>query len=453
MPFVYGVAALALGMTFDWIKKYLPRSLYARAFLILILPVLSLQLVISISFIQRHFEGVTKQMAGSVALELGYLVERVTDTQDLGIAQLAAADVGGPLQFDITLPADTVPTEDIRRFYDLSGRTVIETLRQSVPGLGAVHLIDDRQVALWINVPQGVMQVDFDRVRLSASNPHQLLVLMVVLGVLMTLVAFIFLRNQLRPIKRMAAAAAEYGKGRTVPYHPSGATEVRAAGMAFLDMRARIERQTQARTMMLSGVSHDLRTPLTRLRLGLSIIGEDDAEDMIRDVDEMQRLLDGFLDFARGDAGDALVMTDPVGLVRQIVEDAQRAGQAARLGILPIEAVGDVPLRPMAVRRALENLIGNALRYGSEAVVSLSAGDRSLRFSVEDNGPGIPAQDREEAMKPFTRLDPARNQDLGSGVGLGLAIVADIARTHGGVLRLGQSDGLGGLKADLVIAR
>lgn len=439
-------------MTFNWLKTYLPRSLYARAFLILILPVLGLQLVISVSFIQRHFEGVTRQMTGSIVLELNYLTAELSAATDLQDANDRAASLGGPLAYDIVVSGEEAPDNDVRRFYDLSGKTVIETLRARIPGLGAVHLIDDRQVELWIAVPHGMMQVSFDRVRLSASNPHQLLVLMVVLGVLMTLIAFIFLRNQLRPIKRMAAAAAEYGKGRSVSYSPSGATEVRAAGTAFLDMRSRIERQTQARTMMLSGVSHDLRTPLTRLRLGLSILDDDEAKDLIRDVDEMQRLLDGFLDFARGDAGDALVKTSPTALVAKIVEDAQRAGQAAGLGLLPSVDPGEVPLRPTAIRRALENLIGNGLRYGSEVVVSLTVGEKSLRFTVEDDGPGIAQADREEAMKPFSRLDPARNQDKGSGVGLGLAIVVDIARTHGGVLRLGDSDALGGLKADLVIA-
>ena len=439
-------------MTFEWLKRYLPRSLYGRALMILILPVLSLQLVISVSFIQRHFEGVTRQMTGSVMLELRYLQARVAAAPDLAAAQAEAQSVAVPLAFAVQLPADPGTTEDQRRFYDLSGRTVIATLREGLPGLRAVHLVNDRLVNLWLQVPQGLMLVSFDRTRLSASNPHQLLVLMVALGAVMTLVSYLFLRNQLRPIKRMAAAAAEYGKGRMVPYHPAGATEVRAAGTAFLDMRARIERQTQSRTMMLSGVSHDLRTPLTRLRLGLSMLEEAEAADLIRDVDEMQRLVDGFLDFARGDAEDALEPTDPVALVRQVVEDAQRTGQPARLGALPV-GLGLVPLRPMALRRALENLIGNGLRYGSEVVVSLAVGDRSLRFSVEDDGPGIPPEDREEAMRPFTRLDPARNQDRGSGVGLGLAIVADIARTHGGVLRLGESESLGGLRADMVIAR
>jgi two-component system osmolarity sensor histidine kinase EnvZ len=252
----------------------------------------------------------------------------------------------------------------------------------------------------------------------------------------------------------MAHAAAEYGKGRIVTYNPAGALEVRAAGTAFLEMRNRIERQTQSRTMMLSGVSHDLRTPLTRLRLGLSLMDDAEAAPLIRDVDDMQRLVDAFLDFARGDAGDAVVPTDPVALVRQVVTDAQRAGQGARLG--PIEGVAEglmVPLRPMALRRALENRVGNALRYGSCAEVGLAISDRALRLTVEDDGPGIPPEQREEAIRPFTRLDPARNQDAGPGVGLGLAIVADIARLHGGVLRLDQSERLGGLRADIVLAR
>jgi two-component system, OmpR family, osmolarity sensor histidine kinase EnvZ len=442
-------------MFFHWLKHYLPRGLYGRAALILLLPVVVLQLVISINFIQRHFEGVTRQMTQSVLVELRYLVETVAAADGPGAAQVAALALGDPLELDVALPAATSPASDNRQFFDLSGRVVIATLRDGLPDLRAVDLVADRRrVHLWLDMPQGVMQVSFDRRRVSASNPHQLLVLMVVLSVLMTLIAFIFLRNQLRPIKRMAEAATEYGKGRSVPYTPSGAAEVRAAGTAFLDMRNRIERQTQQRTMMLSGVSHDLRTPLTRLRLGLSMIDEADAAPLLRDVDDMQRLVDSFLDFARDDALDTAITCDPMALVRGIVEDAQRAGQAASIrepeGKLPQDKV---KLRPMAIRRALDNLIGNALRYGTCAEVSLSFSDRTLRITVEDDGPGIAPGQREESMRPFSRLDPSRNQDRGSGVGLGLAIVSDIARAHGGLLRLGQSERLGGLRADLLLAR
>ncbi|HSG54644.1 MAG TPA: ATP-binding protein, partial [Paracoccaceae bacterium] len=262
---------------------------------------------------------------------------------------------------------------------------------------------------------------------------------------------FIYLRNQLRPITRLAQAAEAFGKGRHMAYKPSGAVEVRAAGNAFLDMRARIERQIEQRTLMLSGVSHDLRTPLTRLKLGLSMLDEDEVADLQRDVDEMQSMLDEFLNFARGISEAEPEPVEPAELLRDLVEDFVRAGKPVTLAA--IDGQGEVPLRRLAMRRAVENLINNAVRYGSHAEVSMLLTDKSLRIRVEDDGPGIPANQRGEAVKPFTRLDRARNQNKGSGVGLGLAIATDIARAHGGVLRLGQSERLGGLRADIVIAR
>ena len=436
---------------FRWLKRYMPRSLYARALLILLLPVLTLQLVISVSFIQRHFEGVTRQMTATVILEMGLLTREVAAAGDLAAAQAVAAEMGAALELEIALPGGPLPQADGRAFYDLAGVTVIAALTEGIPNLRGIELIRDRSVILWLEVPQGMMEVMFLRKRVSASNPHQLIVLIVVLGALLTVISYIFLRNQLRPIKRMSAAATAFGKGRMVPFTPTGATEVRAAGTAFLDMRARIERQTQQRTLMLSGVSHDLRTPLTRLKLGLSMLDDPEAGPLRSDVEDMERLIDGFLDFARGDAEDDLSEVDVAALVGQVVADCKRAGQAVTLAEGTGAAV--LPLRGMAIRRALENLINNALRYGTRAVVSVTAGERSVRITVEDDGPGIPPEAREEAMRPFTRLDPARNQDRGSGVGLGLAIVADIARTHGGMLRLGESAALGGLQADLVLAR
>ena len=250
----------------------------------------------------------------------------------------------------------------------------------------------------------------------------------------------------------MANAAQAFGKGQIVDYHPAGATEVRAAGAAFLDMRNRIERQTQNRTMILSGVSHDLRTPLTRLRLGLSMLDDEEAKPLIADVDEMQHLVDGFLDFARDTASDQLERVDPQTIVEAVVEKAQRAGHAVISGNTD-GASEPIKLRVSALNRALDNLCSNAVRYGSKAEVSVHVTPKSVRFSVEDDGPGIPADLRDAALRPFERLDPSRNQDRGSGVGLGLSIVNDIARSHGGVLRLGDSETLGGLKAEIVLPR
>ncbi|MDP5084169.1 MAG: ATP-binding protein [Yoonia sp.] len=439
-------------MFFRWIKNYMPRGIYARAALILILPVLLLQLLVSVVFIQRHFDGVTRLMTSAVNIELRFLVDTVNRESNIADARAALAMIDAPLQIRTELPATDQVPQDIKPFIDLTGSTVIETLRSGVDDILAVSLEDRGRVVVWAATRHGPLRMDLSRNRMSASNPHQLLVIMVVLGGLMTAIAYVFLRNQLRPIKRMAAAAADYGKGRITPFTPTGAVEVRAAGMAFLDMRNRLERQTQSRTMMLSGVSHDLRTPLTRLRLGLSMLGSAEAGAMTRDVDDMERLLDAFLDFARSDAGDSLEPTVPGAIVRDILNDAQRTGQKLVLGA--IEGTGDpVGMRPLAIRRALDNLVGNALRYGTKAEIGVSVTDRAVRFWVEDDGPGIPPERYEEALSPFVRLDPARNQDKGSGVGLGLSIVADIARTHGGVLRLGESARLGGLKAELVLAR
>ena len=445
----------------------MPRSLYVRAALILLLPVVTVQLVVSVAFIQRHYEGVTRQMAGGMVLQLAYL-QQVVSAVPAPQATARMADIAGPLGLQAVLPAPPVPADDRGVIYDFAAGALVATLAGGLPDLAAVRLDGMRTVTVWLPTPHGAMAVSFARSRVTASNPHQLLVLMVVLGGLMTWVAYAFLRNQLRPITRLAAAAAAYGKGRIVPYNPGGAAEVRAAGTAFVDMRARIERQAQARTFMLSGVSHDLRTPLTRLRLGLGLMDDPEAAQLIRDVEEMGQMVDSFLDFARADLASPTVPTDALALVRAVVADAGRAGQAATLGAVE-GAAAPLGLRPQAVRRALENLIGNALRHGSRAEVSLAFGERSLRISVEDDGPGIPPGQREEALRPFVRLDPARNQDRGQGsgqgsgpgggpgtgpgVGLGLAIVADVARAHGGVLRLGRSDRLGGLRADLVLAR
>lgn len=427
-------------MSFKWLKRYMPRGLYGRAALILILPVVTLQLVVSVVFIQRHFEDVSEQMSAEVAREL-----RVALAGDSALREA--------LEFDVAVvPESAVPAQDARQWYDLSGLVVARVLRNRLAGVQTVLLPDDRTVVLFLRDAGTIRQVVFDRRRASASNPHQLLVHMVVFGALMTVIAFVYLRNQLRPITRLARAAAAFGRGRTLPYAPSGAVEVRAAGHAFLDMRNRIERQIEQRTMMLSGVSHDMRTPLTRMKLALSMLDDADRAPLERDVTDMERLLDAFLEFARGEAGaGSAEPTDPVALVTEIVEKAQRGGTDVKLAL--VEGQGTVALRRLSMARAVENLIGNAVRYGTQCAVSVLLTEKALRIRVEDDGPGIPPDDRDRAMRPFVRLDPARNQDRGSGVGLGLAIAADIARGHGGMLRLATSERLGGLCADIVIGR
>src|SRR6056297_557816 len=436
-------------MSFVWLKPYMPRGLYGRATLILLMPVITLLLVVSIVSVQRLFEGVTEQMARSVSREINLLLQNDTPIAAPG-ARKAMADA---LRIEMrSLPSEDLPETHTRRWYDFSGSVAIREFERILPDLAAVELPDDQVVRLYIDLPQRALELQFDRRRLSAKNAHQLPVNMVFFGVLMTAIAFFYLRNQLRPITRLARAAEAFGRGRHVPYRPAGAVEVRAAGHAFLDMRARIERQIEQRTLMLSGGSHDMRTPLTRLKLSLSMLDDTEREPLERDIDDMQKLIDAFLDFARGNADSAQPEpTDMPGFAQEIVDDCARAG--VPVSLVDVDGAGQVTLRQTALRRALENLIGNAERYGTHCEVSVALTEKSLRIRVEDDGPGIAAGQRGAALRPFVRLDPARNQDSGTGVGLGLAIAADIARGHGGVLRLGVSETLGGLRADIVIAR
>ena len=419
------------------IKDYLPRSLYGRVFAILILPVLLLQVLLTVVLFQRHFEQVSAQLSEIAAREIAYAIDA-----------WRADDIKPHFDIALTPREDPVP-EDSWPVYDFTGATVARTLKSRIPEMKALVMENSPDASLWLEVDGRYLVASIARERLAARNPHQLLVILLFSGIVFLLIAVVFLRNQLRPIRRLAHAATEFGRGRVLPLTPAGALEVRAAATAFLDMRARIERQRQTRTLMLSGVSHDLRTPLTRLRLGLSLIDEPEAEALRADVDDMERLVNGFLDYARDASLEPATPVDLTRLIENCVESVARA----HVGV-PFEIIGTLPahvsVRPLALQRAVVNLLENAMRYGTNVRLSLKVLERSFAIIVEDDGPGIPPDQREEALKPFARLDPARNQSRAVGVGLGLAIVADVARMHGGAVRLGEST-LGGLKAELII--
>lgn len=442
-------------MYFAWLKHYMPRGIYGRAALILLLPVVFLQLVVTVIFAQRHFEGVTGQMTTAFLRELALVLDAAESAPDVGAIPALVQEKLGKLQ----ISAEPVGEDSFQPgvqldWYDYSGRVFARRVDAALQGaFRGVDLRQSSRVMLYVQSRLGPLEIGFDRRRISAANPHQMFVYMGVFGVILTLIAIIYLRNQLRPIRRLARASEAFGRGRHMPYTPAGALEVRAAGNAFVDMRQRIERHIEQRTLMLSGVSHDLRTPLTRMRLGLAMIDDEDAGPLLEDVEDMQRMLDEFLDFAKGAAEIAPEPVDPVALVTDIVQSARRAGRAVTLRPIEGGGTGTVDLREGALRRAIDNLISNAVRYGARAEVSVMLSEKALRIRVEDDGPGIPAEQRAEATRPFTRLDKARNQNKGGGVGLGLAIATDIARAHGGVLRLGESERMGGLQADIVIAR
>jgi two-component system osmolarity sensor histidine kinase EnvZ len=439
------------------LKRYLPRSLFGRALLILAAPVVLIQALAAVAIVERHYDAVTRQMAGVVASEINFAIAQVEGAPDGQSARdelLQMTRLMG-VRFELE-EGRVVPRETLRAFYDVTGGAAEQALKEDVRRPMTLDLVSFRsQVEARVQTDKGVLAVRIARNRLSASNPHQIFVWMAGASLLFVTVATIFLRNQVRPIRELAAAAEAFGKGRPVKFHPAGADEVRRAGAAFLDMRRRIERQIESRTLMLSGVSHDMRTPLTRMKLALAMMEDaPEAEELRQDVVDMERMLDAFLAFARDEAGEEAVPTDAAALAEQLAAAARRRGGDVELR-LKLDPPDDraATFRAGAVERAVQNLLDNACAYGGRVTLTLRTGPAFVEFEVEDDGPGIAPQDRETAVKPFTRLDSARNQDLGGGVGLGLSIAADVARTHGGALILGDSARLGGLSARLRLPR
>ena len=430
-------------MAFLDIKQFLPRTIYGRAIAIMLLPILTVQLAVTLVFLQRHFEGVTRQMTQNLVREITFVLDEIDRKSFDEVAEFEAQELS------LTLRRwDGEPSGNARNFWDLSGVTVLETLYDNLNRVRDVDLSTRKWVVLVIESTDGTISIGFERYRVSASNPHQLLVWMVVTGLVMTGIAFIFLRNQLRPIRRLAQAAEAFGRGKTVPLVPTGAIEVRAASTAFLDMRSRIERQIEQRTLLLSGVSHDLKTPLTRMQLELELLDDPLTAPLKEDVNRMQEMVTAFLDFSRDANDEKFAEVDAVELVRNICDRAIRP--------VSLSVTGDpfvMAFRANSLRRAVTNLVDNAMRYATNCHVTVQFLQRSINICVEDDGRGIPQAQREAAMRPFVRLDPARNQNKASGVGLGLSIVTDVARSHGGTLVLGESTDLGGLKAELIFPR
>ena len=430
---------------FTWIKSYMPKRLYYRAALILVFPVVFLQLIVSIVFIQKHFEGVTVQMTRTVAAELDLLTEVIERD-----GAVAAQQIARSLGMSMSIVSQDTEFIERRRMFDLTGIVVRRELL-ALPEILTVDMPNNKKVNTRIKSGQEYFDLQFSRKRVSASNPHQLIVYLIVFGAFFTIIAFFYLRNQLRPITRLANAAEAFGHGENVNYYPSGALEVRAAGQAFLDMRERIQRHLKQRTMILSGVSHDLRTPITRLKLGLAFLPKEQREPLEKDVEDMNLLLNEFLDFAKFQNETDVPPEDinPSILIDDLIENFSRANiKIESLGKIKITAI---KLKPFAIKRALENLINNANRYGSQILIETKSEENSLIISVHDDGPGIDQTQYEEVLQPFSRLDPSRNQNKGSGVGLGLPIAKEIVEAHGGILKLSKSSILSGLSVSLVI--
>jgi two-component system, OmpR family, osmolarity sensor histidine kinase EnvZ len=432
-----------LGQAF---KDWMPKGLYARALLIIIVPMVILQSVIALVFMERHWNTVTRRLSTVVVQDIAALMDIYSmyprDKDRLrGIAQNR---LGLVVDF---LPVTDMPAPGPKPFFSVLDQTLSARLSQNV---GRPFWVDtvgrSSLVEIRIKLDDAVMRVFAQRSAAYASNSEIFLFWMIGTSVVLLTVAVLFLRNQIRPILRLADAAESFGKGREAPdFRPRGAREIRQAAQSFIEMKGRIERSIEQRTAMLAGVSHDLRTILTRFKLELALIGEGpDVEAMRKDVDEMNGMLDGYLAFARGDSGEQAAPTHISALLEELRGEAERQDHKASVNFTgqPV-----VIVKPAAFKRCIGNLVSNAARHANSIIINGHRDHRWLTVTIDDDGPGIPQNMREEVFKPFLRLDDSRNVDEG-GSGLGLAIARDIARSHGGEIFLGDSP-MGGLRATI----
>ncbi|WP_424628037.1 ATP-binding protein [Bradyrhizobium sp. SYSU BS000235] len=438
----------ASGWLGRWFKEMMPKGLYARALLIIIVPMVILQSVVAFVFMERHWNTVTRRLSQAVTQDVASLIDIYkTYPQDKDRTQLrriAQQRLGLVVDF---LPVNDMPPPGPKPFFSLLDQALSVQLGRQI---GRPFWIDtvgrSSLVEIRIKLDDSVMRVFAQRSAAYASNSEIFLFWMVGTSSILLIVAVLFLRNQIKPILRLADAAENFGKGREAPdFRPRGAREVRRAAQAFMEMKARVERSIEQRTAMLAGVSHDLRTILTRFKLELALIGNSpEVDGMRKDVDEMSGMLEAYLAFARGDGGEQARPTDMEQALEELRSDAERQGHVATVTFhgLPV-----VTVKPASFKRCLANLVSNAARHADTINITGHRDHRYLIVTIDDDGPGIPQNMREEVFKPFLRLDDARNQDEG-GTGLGLAIARDIARSHGGDITLGDSP-MGGLRASV----
>ncbi|MCX7296006.1 MAG: ATP-binding protein [Hyphomicrobiales bacterium] len=433
-----------------WLNSVMPKGLYARALLIIILPMVILQSVIAFVFMERHWNVVTQRLSAGVVQDIAALIDVYRaypqDKDQTLIRTIAQQRLGLVVDF---LPAGEMPPPGPKPFFSLLDQTLSEELRKQIARPYWIDTVGKSAlVEIRIQLDNNVMRIYARRNAAYASNSEIFLLWMVGTSAVLLFVAIIFLRNQIKPILKLAEAAEAFGKGRDAPnFRPRGAREVRRAAQAFIEMKTRVERAIEQRTTMLAGVSHDLRTVLTRFKLELALIDESpEVEAMKKDIDEMARMLEAYLAFARGDLGESAAPTDMAAFLEELKDDAERHGHTATV---LFHGAPIVTVRPAAFKRCLANLVSNAARYASSIAITGHRDHRYLTITVDDDGPGIPLAQREDVFKPFLRLDDARNQDEG-GTGLGLAIARDIARSHGGDIELGDSP-MGGLRATVKV--
>ncbi len=438
-------------MRWPRLRTFMPKSLFGRSLLIIVLPVAMMQIAVTYTFFDAHWTTVTSRLADGVAGDVAVVMDLYEQAPGPNRAEQLHPFTSRTMQIAMTLePGEVLPSTVRSSFFRVLDRTLRRALASK---LNHEFWFDTTRypayVEIRIQVDAGVLRLIVPRDRVFATTGHIFLFWIVVATLLLTAVSLIYIRNQARPIERLADAAERFGRGQDAPhFKPTGAREVRQAAQAFIDMRRRIKRQIDQRTTLLASVSHDLRTPLTRLKLQLAMMSREDEDinAMRADVEAMEMVLGEYLDFARGVASEEPEPADIGELVSEIVEQTARGGANVTA---QIQSDADLVLsvRASALSRCMQNLISNAVAHADKVAVSARRENGAIFVDVEDDGPGIAEDQREEAFRPFARLDEARNANKG-GVGLGLAIARDVARGHGGDITLSESE-MGGLRARL----
>lgn len=421
-------------------KDFLPKSLFGRALLILVVPTVLIQVVLAYIFFERHWETVKGYMANNLAGEIAFFVRQLevaTPEQRIQIALDFEAATSINVTFEEALPDYLAGgSKDSPEFQ--------ERLRAKMQTPFVMRkLAGGTLIEVYIVMEDQALRLQTTAKRLESRTTLIFLLWMIGASTVLLFVAVLFLRNQIRPIRQLAQAADHFGRGVDMPgFRPHGASEVRQAARMFIIMRERIARQLRTRTQMLAGISHDLRTPLTRMKLQLAMLGDSEAvRELSDDVQQMEHMIQEYLDFARGAGREEAVRTDLAALLHDVVSDYQRLGSEV---VLQVRDSMQMDVRISGFRRMMHNLIDNALRYGKQCHVTLGIVQGYCEVAVDDAGPGIPEDKYDEVFRPFSRLDPSRNSKTG-GVGLGLTIARDIAFAHGGSINLSASP-LGGLR-------
>ncbi len=427
----------------------MPTGLYARSLLIIIVPMVLLQSIVAYIFMERHWQTVTQRLSTAVTADISSIIDVIeTYPQQDDYADIIRI-ARERLRLNIAiLPPDPFPPATNKPFFSILDDILQEEITTQIGRPFWIDTVGDSdlvEIRIRIENPDKVLRVYAKRSQAYASNSHIFLLWMMGASLFLIMISIFFLRNQIRPIQQLADAAELFGKGRDLPvnFQIRGAREVRKAGLAFLEMRERIDRQIRQRTAMLTGVSHDLRTILTRFKLQVALAGDmPETEELQLDIDEMQRMLQGYLDFAKGEAGEEVEEVNLLQLISRHTNEAKLKNRKYKINCEPELTLRG---RPNALSRLVGNLVTNAFRHAKSVAVSVEDDGQDIQILVDDNGPGIPLSKMEEVFRPFIRLDEARNQDE-AGTGLGLSIARDIARLHGGDITLEKSP-MGGLRA------